>query len=34
MDPSIIADPAESPGIHLKYLLRAINFLMAGHGQK
>src|SRR5271156_3317545 len=34
MDPSSISDPAQSLGIHLKYLLPAINFLMAGNEQK
>src|SRR5277367_6845255 len=34
MDPSRIADPAHSPGIHLKYFFPAINFLMAENEQK
>src|SRR5277367_5098650 len=34
INPSIISDPAQSLGIHLKYFLPAINFLMAGNVQK
>jgi len=34
IDSSMISGPAQSPGIHLQYFFPAINFLIAGNGQK